>query len=128
MIEVAIGSTILIPLLFGVSDFGRLFYASVEVANAAAAGASYGSHTVAHMSDTSGIASAAKNDAPELTTLQVTSSQVCQDDNANIVSCTTSGAYKYVKVTASYTFNTFFSCQVIPSSVALSKTVMMRGQ
>lgn len=128
ILEFALGSTILIPLLFGVADFGRLFYASIEVANAAAAGAAYGARTVGTMTDTTGITAAAKNDAPELATLQVTPSLVCQDDDSNVVSCTTSGAHKYVQVTASWTFQTLFNYPVIPSSVALSKTVMMRGQ
>ena len=128
VLEFALGSTILIPLLFGVADFGRLFYASIEVANAAAAGASYGSRTVANMTDTTGISSAAKNDAPDISSLTVNSSVVCQNDEGEAASCTTSGVYKYVTVTASYTFNTLFSYPVIPSSVALTKTVMMRGQ
>lgn len=128
ILEFALGSIILIPLLFGTADFGRLFYAAIEVANAAAAGANYGSHSVSNMTDTTGIASAAKNDAPDIPSLQISSSQVCQDSNGSTVSCTTSGAYKYVQVTASYTFQTLCKYPFIPSSVALSKTVMMRGQ
>src|SRR5258707_13425196 len=79
LLEFALGSTILIPLLFGTADFGRLFYASIEVTNASTAGASYGSRTVAHMTDTTGISSAAKNDAPDIARLQVDSSVVCHD-------------------------------------------------
>jgi Flp pilus assembly protein TadG len=127
LVEFALGSTILIPLLFGTADFGRLFYASIEVANAAAAGASYVARTSANMTDTSGISSAAKNDAADFSSLQVSSSEVCQDNSGNVVSCSTWGAYKYVKVTATYTFQTLFSYPAIPSSVALSKSVMMRG-
>ena len=128
LMEFALGAAVMIPLLFGTADFGRIFYASIEVANAASAGASYGSFTVANMSDTTGIASAATNDAPDLANLQVTSSLVCQNSSGAAVSCTTSGAYKYVSVTASYTFNTLFSYPTIPSTVSLSRTVMMRGQ
>jgi Flp pilus assembly protein TadG len=130
MVEFAIGSTILIPLLFGTADFGRIFYASIEMANAAAAGANYGSLSVANITDTTGISSAAQNEAPNLSNMQVTSSQVCldPDGDGSVVSCTTPGAFKYVKVKTSYTFQTLFSYPLIPSSVALAKTVMMRGQ
>lgn len=128
IIEFAIGSTVLIPLLFGVTDFGRLFFAAVEVTNSASAGAMYGSRSVANMTDTAGISTAAKADAAELATLQVTSSLVCLDSDSNVISCATTGAYKYAKVTTSYTFNTLFNYPGIISSVALSKTVMMRGE
>jgi len=60
--------------------------------------------------------------------LTVVSSQVCQDSSGTVVTCTTSGAYVYVRVTATYTFETLFRYPNIPSSVALSQTVMMRGQ
>jgi Flp pilus assembly protein TadG len=127
-VEFALGSVVLFPLLFGTADFGRMFYTSIEVANAAAAGATYGSRLAANMTDTTGISTGAKNEAPEISSLQVTSSEVCQDSSANVISCTTSGAYQYVKVTTSYTFQTLFNYPGLPSSVALSKTVMMRGQ
>ena len=127
MLELAIGMPVLFLFLFGTADLGRLFYFSIEVANAAAAGANYGSFHTSNMTDTNGIANAATNEAPEVPNLQVISSQVCQNSSGNVVSCTTGGAYKYVSVTASYTFQTFFNYPFIPSSVALSKTVMMRG-
>src|SRR5438045_2186406 len=94
MLELALGSTLLMPLLFGTADFGRLFYASIEVESAATAGVSYGSLSVSNMSDTAGISSAATNDAPDITGLQITSSQVCQDNSGNVESCTTANAYK----------------------------------
>jgi Flp pilus assembly protein TadG len=128
MLEFALSMPILMLFLFGTADFGRLFYYSIEVANAAAAGAVYGSLNSGNMTDTSGISSAAKNDAPEIPSLTVSSSKVCQDSDGNTVSCTTSGAYQYSQVTTSYTFQTLFSYPLIPSSVSLSRTVMMRGQ
>lgn len=128
MLEFALGMPLLMLFLFGTADFGRLFYYSIEVANAAAAGAVYGSLNSGNMTDTTGISNAAKNDAPEILSLTVASSQVCQDSNSNNVPCTTSGAYQYAKVTTSYTFQTLFSYPLIPSSVSLSRTVMMRGK
>ena len=128
MLEFALGSTLLFLSLFGPADFGRLFYYSIEVANAASAGAMYGSYKSSNMTDTDGIQTAAKSEAPEISTLKVESSVVCQDDTGNSELCNAPGAYQYVKVTTSYTFQTIVSYPLLPSSVKLSKTVMMRGQ
>src|SRR5437660_6191327 len=128
MVEFAMGSTVLLLFLFGTADFGRLFYYSIEVANAAAAGANYGTYKSANMTDTAGISTAAKNEAPEISSLHVDSSQVCQDSNGASALCNAAGAYQYVQVTTSYTFQTFVDYPLIPSSVNLSKTVMMRGK
>jgi len=127
-VEFALASTLLVPLLFGVMDFGRLFYASIEVANAAAAGANYGSRNAGNMTDATGISTAAKNDSPDLPSMTVASSKVCQDNSGASVDCSSSSAYQYVSVTASYTFQTTFNYPLIPSSVPLNKTVMMRGK
>jgi Flp pilus assembly protein TadG len=126
MLEFALVGTVLLLLLFGIADFGRLFYAAIEVANAAAAGANYGAFSSgSHVTDTTGISDAAKNEAPELT-LGVNSTAVCQDSSGNTETCSTAGAYKYVRVTVTYTFNTLFKYPLIPASANLSKTVMMR--
>src|SRR5260370_35175827 len=95
--------------LFGAADLGRVFFTAIEVANAAAAGAYYGSYSTANMSNTAGIATAASNEAPDIPNLSVASSQLCQDSLGNTVVCTTSGAYQYVKATTSNTFHTLFS-------------------
>lgn len=128
MIELAVGLPMLLLFLFGAADFGRLFYAAIEVANAAAAGANYGALKSTNMTDTAGIRQAAQNDAVDLSNLSVDSTKVCQDSSGNAVSCTTAGAYQYVRVTTTYTFQTLCSYPLIPSSVALSQVVMMRGK
>jgi len=128
MVEFALSSTLLFLFLFGTADFGRLFYYSIEVANAAAAGADYGSFKSSNMTDTAGISTAAKNEAPEISNLKVDSSQVCQDNNGASALCNAAGAYQYVQVTTSYTFQTLANYPLIPASVNLTKTVMMRGK
>src|SRR5713226_6481438 len=75
MVEFALGSTVLLLFLFGTADFGRLFYYSIEVANAAAAGADYGSFKSTNMTDTAGISTTAKNEAAEISNLRVDSSR-----------------------------------------------------
>jgi len=126
MMEFALGSTMLMLFLFGTADFGRLFYASIEVQNAAAAGANYAAYSTTNLSDTTGISNAAKNEAADFPSISASSSEVCQDNTGATASCTTAGAYHYAKVITTYTFNTLFSYPLLPSSVALTKTVMMR--
>ena len=58
MLEFALGMPMLMLFLFGTADVGRLFYYSIEVANAAGAGAAYGSLNPGNMTDTTGISNA----------------------------------------------------------------------
>jgi Flp pilus assembly protein TadG len=132
IIEFSVIATIMLLLLFGVADFSRLFYESIEVVNAAAAGAHYGAFSSAtqtsNYTDSTGIIDAATAEAPELTGLIVNPTTVCQDDTGGTALCNASGAYKYVSVNAVYTFQTLLRYPLIPSSVTISKTVMMRYQ
>ena len=57
---------VLVPLLLGAIDFGRAFYVSIEVANAARAAVQYGSQSQAQMQDTVNVAAVAKNEAPDI--------------------------------------------------------------
>jgi Flp pilus assembly protein TadG len=57
---------VLIPLLIGAIDFGRACYVSIEVANAARAGAQYGSQSQVAMADSTHIATVAENEAPDI--------------------------------------------------------------
>jgi len=59
---------ILIPLLAGVINFGRAYFLSIEVANAAKAGAQFGAqNTGVTMINLTGMVTAAKNEAPDIT-------------------------------------------------------------
>jgi Flp pilus assembly protein TadG len=64
------------PLLLGTADVGILVYYSIEVTNAAAAGATYAMQSSTYSADTTGITSAARAEAADLsgTTLSVTPS------------------------------------------------------
>lgn len=127
MIELAVCTPVLLLLLFGAADFGRLYYAAIEVQSAAAAGAAYGSLKAANIGDAAGIASAAMRDAADLRGLEVSSAEVCQDEGGAAMSCAGYGVSRYVSVTARFEFRTTVSYPFVPSSVVLTRTVMMRG-
>jgi Flp pilus assembly protein TadG len=57
-----------IPLLLGTFETGMVIYNSIEVSNAAHAGAAYGMMSSTNASDTTHIVSAAQNEAPDFAT------------------------------------------------------------
>jgi len=59
---------ILIPLLAGAIDFGRAYFLSIEVANAAKAGAQFGAQSTGSLNATgiTGMQIAATNEAPDI--------------------------------------------------------------
>jgi len=59
---------VLIPLLLGAIDFGRGYYVSIEVANAARTGVQYGAQNSVTLTDTTNIVKAVENEAPDVST------------------------------------------------------------
>jgi Flp pilus assembly protein TadG len=62
LVEVALVLPILLALVLGAAEFGRLWYMGIEVSDAAHAGAAYGAQNHATASDNSGKIAAAAND------------------------------------------------------------------
>lgn len=141
----------LLLLALGVGDFGRAFYYSVAVSNSSRAAAQYALRS--NYTNTSGITTAARNDAGLGTNLNVTQGATaaavsgntgwfyCYCPGVGAVSCSTgipcagSQPYElYVDVNTSYTFNpmTAFSVNFggvnygIPASIALNSETQMR--
>ncbi len=134
MVELAILVPAVMLFLMGAADFGRIFYASLEVANASAAGVVYGSQTVGTAKDISGMQQAAKNEASDLkaSSLTVSASQFCQCPDKSSTSCGGSCAsgkvQLYVSVTTTYPFKTLVDYPGVPSQTTISKTAVMRVQ
>jgi Flp pilus assembly protein TadG len=138
LVEVAFMIPFLSLLLIGVIDMGRAFYLSMEVADAARAGAMYGYQTSATMRDTTGIQTAAANDAPEVTGLTTTSSYgcMCSDGTSPSADCSapptcSSGKRQvnYVIVNTSATYTPLFPWPKVPASIPLSGTAqLLAGQ
>ena len=61
-----------LPILLGTVQMGILVYDSIEVTNAANAGATYGMSTEAHASSSSAITTAARSEAPDFPGTQLT--------------------------------------------------------
>jgi Flp pilus assembly protein TadG len=132
-VEMALGSVVLVVLLLVTADFGRLFYVSVGVANAARAGAQYGSKSLATAADSSGMITAAKQDATNLSGVNVTAAQCTCVSGTSVTSCPSSyctynPAGTYVQVTVSTTFKTIVNYPLIPSSATLTREAVMEVQ
>jgi hypothetical protein len=136
LVEVALVIGILAPaMLFGTAGAAGLVYASIEVSDAAHAGAAYAAEYYIANSNTAlptstQVASAVQNDAPELTavlmpgtSLTVTMATGCNGGSAttgnSIPSCGT-GVLPYVQVTTQATVVPFTAFAGLPSSLTMS--------
>jgi Flp pilus assembly protein TadG len=86
MVEVALCLPLFFLLILGTMEISNIAWSAIQVQNAARAGAQFGAQSRAAAADSTDIATAAKNDAPKLTGMTVTSSSSCQCIN------TTTGA------------------------------------
>ena len=144
-VELVVALPVLLVILIGTADFARVFYAGIELTNAARAGAQWGVSTLARSGDTAGMQAAAIAAAPNISGVTVTATQTCKcATNAGVYSslvsgtCATppatsclspSGLHRvvYVTVTTNMTFTTL--ARVLPSSLnsmPLSRTAVLR--
>src|SRR5436309_15952090 len=63
LVELAMCLSLLLMILLGIMDFGRVFYAAMALTQAARPGAQYGAQSVGKSSDFSGMAAAATSAA-----------------------------------------------------------------
>jgi len=87
LIETALTMPLFFLLLLGVAEFGMAGYASVEVENAAQAGVQYGAQSIGFSNDTTGIQTAAANDAGNITLGTTTVSHTCICSNGAASTC-----------------------------------------
>ena len=135
--ETALLLPLLTLVLLGVIDFGRAYYLSIEVTNAAYAGASYG---VQNSADITGMQNAATGDAPDVAGITASASYgcVCSQSNAStsgVANCTSpptcNGAgnttVTYVTVTTSASYTPIFKWPGFPASISLHGSSTLRA-
>jgi Flp pilus assembly protein TadG len=142
LVELALVLPLFVLLLFGAVEVARLAYASIEVGNAARAGASYAAQNHTTASDTTNIRLAATNEAPNITSLSATPSHSCSCESStgtvtsfsscsstvtNLTTCASpSRIVETVTVTTSAPVNTAFHFPGIPNSITLQGQATMR--
>jgi Flp pilus assembly protein TadG len=133
LVEMALVTPVFLLLLSGAVDFGRAFYLTMEVAGAAHAAALYGA---TNPTDTTGMQSAAQDDAPNVPSLSVgtpTYGCECADGtgySANCAiapSCPSNNEVYRVDVTVTATYTPLIHWPGIPSSMSFSSSASMRS-
>jgi Flp pilus assembly protein TadG len=144
-VELALVLPMLILLVVGGAEIGRLAYADIEVSNAARAGVAYAmqSHAAVAASQYTNIENAAKQDAPNLPGLVVdpptltcycetsggvtTALASCSATDASLTTCASpSSIVIYVQVDTHAAIDTLFHLPAIPNSVTLRGRAIMR--
>jgi len=128
LVEVALTIPLLLVLLVGTIDLGRLSQFDTALDTAARAGAQYGSLNLITADDTSGMKTAAKNDlpsdVPSSANVSVSASSYCtcyggSTTSCSATACSTSHRLLYVTVSVTGTFSPFFKYF---SSVGIART------
>jgi Flp pilus assembly protein TadG len=135
-VELALILPVLVLIMLGLLDMGRVFYGAITVVNSARAGVSYGSRNVVQATDTAGMIAAAQADAVDVTGLQFFAGHDCQcaSNSPPAVACTVttcidgSTPLMYVWTRVEGTFSTTLPYPGIPNSITLTRTARMRAQ
>lgn len=136
LIELALIMPVFILILAGVADMARFTYASIEVSNAARAGAQYGIRNRGTAVDTPGMAHAAANDAGDMPSLKSTVSQYCVCTDGTSINCANAAVkcvspariLQYVEVDTTTTLTPLFPYPGLPTTLTLKGHTTMRVQ
>jgi Flp pilus assembly protein TadG len=133
IVETALVMPILMLLLVGAVELARVAYAAIEVSNAAKAAVAYGAQGTTQLWDTTGIQTAATNDAGDLAatlTTTPTVSGICSSGAActgansmcTNTDCATPGDHIewILKVNTSATFNPLIHLTGLPTTFSLN--------
>jgi Flp pilus assembly protein TadG len=130
-VELALVLPLFLLMLVPVVDLGRGFYAAIEVASAAHAGAMYG---VENPNDTDGMIKAAKIGASNLSAITATAVYGCEcsDGTSPVESCTstpncTYNYVTYVDVAVTSPYRTVFGYPGLPSSINITREFRLRA-
>lgn len=134
LIEFAILTPIVLLLLVGAIEIGRLAYLSILVNNAAHAGVQYGAQNLATAADVLGMETAALNDGQNIAGLTVDSPPpshfcTCADGSASScqpTDCAGSHRIVYVQVNTTGQFHSLIGFPGLPSSYTVNGQAVMR--
>ena len=87
LVETALAFPIMLAMLLGSVELARVAYAAIRVTSAAEAGVQYGTQNGFTVQDATGIATAASNDAVNLTGMTTTSSLACACSDGTASTC-----------------------------------------
>jgi Flp pilus assembly protein TadG len=131
LIELALVLPVLAFLLLGLIEVGRYAYYAIVAANAARAGVQYGAQGPQQAYDTTGMQSAAIQDAMGLSSLTAKAWELCSQSGSTPAQCATGtapapGNVYYVKVQVTGTFKSLIGYPGIPTNIPVSGSAIMR--
>jgi Flp pilus assembly protein TadG len=131
LIELALSAALLVTLLLGSVELGMLAYSSIEISNAAHAGAQYGSQNHTSAKNSSGMQTAALQDAPNVSGMTATSSLSCVCANGTtstcaVGDCSGSRILEYVQVNTTATVAPPIKVPGLPSTYTMTGKAVMR--
>ena len=144
LIELAIVATLLLLLVAGAGDFGRIFTEEIAVKAGTATGAMYGSERIARTDDVAGITSKVDGDTSDAGTVATAVEQYCTCPQGNgttnwteipcddFSATTCNNGYAdpraYIKVNATKSFTTQFDIPGIHQGTTIDQTTWMRAR
>lgn len=131
LVELALTMPLLIILVLGAAEVGRLAYAAIETSNAARAGVQYGAQNHITASDFVGMQTAALDDGPNVAGLAANASNFCSCANGAPSTCAAgdcagSRIIEFVQVNTSATFDPLIYCPGLPRTYNLNGQAIMR--
>lgn len=129
LVEFALVSPLLLLVLLGAIDFGRVSYEAMALTNGARAGVQYGAQSIGKSSDLSGMQTAAiRSTSLDVTGVAAAASRRCECDGTLILCTASCGGVTrvYVTVTTSKNFFTITQFPGFPHALSLSRSAAMR--
>ena len=131
-VELAVVFPILLLLIIGVVDYGRAFYTSVTVSNAARAGAEYGAQSSGALVDTITMKSFAQGDGQDAGTLTLTPVRYCEcggvAHSCNSACAGGEAPDVFFELTASKSVTMLLPYPGLPSTISISRKATFRSQ
>jgi Flp pilus assembly protein TadG len=132
LVELAVVTPVVLLLAIGVIDYGRVYFTSVAVANAARAGAEYGTAMPANQVDTVGIRTFAQLDGAEAGSISIVATTIYKCGGTVVSASATCAGYGvprvYVEVTATKAVTMFLKHVGLPATVTVARTATFRAQ
>jgi Flp pilus assembly protein TadG len=133
LVEFAILLPVMVFLLMGVIEIGRYTYFAILAANAARAGAQYGSQNTTTADDITGMSEAATADEGSVPQFSPSPTPLCAVNGGAPAQCAASagsgpaaGTVYYVQVVVTGTFTTLFHYPGIPNNIPITGSATMR--
>ena len=141
LVELALVTPLLVLLLLGAVELGRMGYAKISVTNAARAGVAYGAQNVFTAVDLDGMKTAALDDGTDLTGWKTngftaTASKFCECSDGTSISCASAAtscvspnrSVIYVQVDTQVDVDSLFTVAGLPSTYTIKGKAVMRVQ